>query len=146
MGDTGRDEAGGTAAAAIARLESRIDDLIRLLLAQHNPGAHVTLTGAGDPLGSGGGSDGSSNAATVAAVRLWDVADVCAWLGQQSGLEAHAEVFRQHGLRGADLADLCHADLVSIGMARLGERKALLRAVAGLLRAPLPSPPLTTKS
>lgn len=54
--------------------------------------------------------------------------DLVAYLAEQ-GLAEHASVFGTHKLTGIDLLDLTHADLVSIGITSLAERKRILRAV-----------------
>ncbi len=60
-----------------------------------------------------------------------------AWLAGQTvpGVAAAAPLFVRHGVTGRDLADLTHADLLSMGVLVLGVRKALLRAAAQLTAA-----------
>jgi hypothetical protein len=64
----------------------------------------------------------------------WTSDDVLVWLEGQPGLEKFVPGFRAHGLTGADLADLSHDDLQSIGIDSLSERKAILRAVRALIQ------------
>lgn len=119
-GDAGAGDAGPpSTAVALEALTRRVDALVGLLERQQ---------------AAGGGQDTGAKC-NAAFVSGWDVARVVAWL-PTAGLAAHAALFRAQGIRGADLADLCHEDLASIGVARLTERKAVLRAVARLLAAP----------
>jgi hypothetical protein len=58
--------------------------------------------------------------------------DIPQWL-VSVGLQQYQQLFAAHKLTVTDLADLCHADLVSIGIHQLHARKAILRAVNRLL-------------
>ena len=68
----------------------------------------------------------------AAAVQAWTSSQVSDWLAT-SELTVFAPLLASHGIEGADLVDLCQEDLVSIGVARLHDRKRILRAVAALL-------------
>lgn len=45
------------------------------------------------------------------------------------GLGEYEELFEEHGVCGVDLLDLTHADLISIGIGALSERKRILRSL-----------------
>ncbi len=73
--------------------------------------------------------------------------DVRAWL-KGLELEAYAEAFAENGVDAALLPDLTNEDLKDLGVARLADRKRLLKAIAGLsdgqpsgeVRLPPPTP------
>ncbi len=69
------------------------------------------------------------------------MADVDRWLGEL-GLERYVDLFAQNNLDLDVLPDLSEADLADIGVT-LGDRKRLMRAIAGLAGAPAPSAPGT---
>jgi hypothetical protein len=57
---------------------------------------------------------------------MYLLSQVVSWL-KSSGLAEHADLFHKNGLKGADLTDLTHADLSSMGLDRCTDRKAILR-------------------
>ena len=57
--------------------------------------------------------------------------DVTTWLTQQ-GLEAYAEAFAENGVDAALLPELTNEDLKDLGVARLADRKRLLKAISQL--------------
>ncbi|MDI3561740.1 AAA family ATPase [Bradyrhizobium sp. Arg816] len=59
--------------------------------------------------------------------------DVRAWL-EHLGLGRYAETFAESGVDFDLLPDLSNSDLKDLGIARLGDRKRLLRAIAALMR------------
>lgn len=63
------------------------------------------------------------------AVATWNNVQVCSW-ALEAGLGSIANLFAHHVLCGQDLLDLDHDDLLSMGLARLTQRKAVLRATA----------------
>ncbi|EIG63560.1 AAA family ATPase [Bradyrhizobium sp. WSM1253] len=73
--------------------------------------------------------------------------DVRAWL-EHLGLGRYAETFAQSGVDFDLLPDLSNSDLKDLGIARLGDRKRLLRAIAALMRTkPLAAiPPSTSEA
>ena len=66
--------------------------------------------------------------AVPSSVLSWTASDVHTALCK-AGLASDAALLWRHGITGGDLADLTHADLLSIGIARLDARKRILRAV-----------------
>ena len=68
---------------------------------------------------------------SVGVVKLWTTAETCRWL-QKEGLGSFIPLLETHGITGADLLDLNHDDLKSIGIVTFAERKSLLRAAARL--------------
>ncbi len=50
-------------------------------------------------------------------------------------LEAYVEVFENNGITGLDLLDLTHPDLLSMGVAKCTDRKAILRYDAVLVNS-----------
>ena len=74
--------------------------------------------------------------------------DVAAWL-RDLGLEAYAEAFAENGVDADLLGELNNEDLKDIGIAKLADRKRLLKAIADLAsespaREERPSQPATT--
>src|SRR3954466_11193810 len=61
--------------------------------------------------------------------------DVSAWLCSL-GLEQYVGAFRDNGVEGEVLGDLSDADLQGLGIAPLGHRKKLLKAIAALAAKP----------
>ena len=61
------------------------------------------------------------------------------WL-QGLGLGGCAQAFAEQGIEFDLLSELGDDDLKALGVAQLGHRKRLLRAIAALNRAALPSP------
>jgi class 3 adenylate cyclase/tetratricopeptide (TPR) repeat protein len=59
--------------------------------------------------------------------------DIGAWL-RDLGLEDYAEAFAENGVNAALLPELTNDDLKDLGVARLADRKRLLKAIAGLSR------------
>ena len=57
--------------------------------------------------------------------------DVGAWL-RGLGLEEYAEAFAENGIDAALLPELTNEDLKDLGVARLADRKRLLKAIAGI--------------
>ncbi len=57
--------------------------------------------------------------------------DVAAWL-RDLGLEAHVEAFAENGVDAELLGELNNEDLKDIGIAKLADRKRLLKAIADL--------------
>ena len=57
--------------------------------------------------------------------------DVAAWL-KEHGLEEYAEAFAENGVDAGLLPELSNEDLKDLGIARLADRKRLLRAIAQL--------------
>lgn len=78
----------------------------------------------------------------VRQARIWLV-DVARWLTEQ-GLGHHAELFADNGIAGDVLRDLTDADLRELGV-NLGDRKRLLKAIAGLGAALTPDEADTTE-
>jgi class 3 adenylate cyclase/predicted ATPase len=66
------------------------------------------------------------------------VTEVDAWL-ESLGLGEHAEAFAENGVTRDLLLDLTNEDLKDLGIARLADRKALLKAIAAL-GEPAPTP------
>jgi hypothetical protein len=61
-------------------------------------------------------------------IRQWDPEAVVRFLASV-GLGDYEELFEEQNICGADLLDLTHADLLSIGISTLSERKRILRAL-----------------
>ena len=57
--------------------------------------------------------------------------DVAAWL-LELGLAEHAESFATNGVDAAVLLELTNDDLKDLGVAKLADRKRLLKAIEGL--------------
>ena len=57
--------------------------------------------------------------------------DVEAWL-RSLGLEVYIEAFTENGVDAALLPELTSDDLKDLGVARLADRKRLLKAISGL--------------
>jgi hypothetical protein len=57
--------------------------------------------------------------------------DIAAWL-RNLGLEQYAAAFRENAVDTAVLPELTEADLEALGVAPLGHRKKLLKAIAAL--------------
>ncbi len=57
--------------------------------------------------------------------------DVGAWL-TGLGLERYAAAFKENGVDAALLSELTNEDLKDLGVARIADRKRLLRAIAEL--------------
>ena len=57
--------------------------------------------------------------------------DIGEWL-EQLDLGDYAEAFAKNRIKFDHLADLCEDDLRELGVAAMGDRKALLRAIAAL--------------
>ena len=71
--------------------------------------------------------------------------DVRAWL-MELGLERYAEAFEENGVDAALLSELNNEDLKDIGVARIADRKRLLKAIAELPEAePKPWLPVETE-
>ena len=66
--------------------------------------------------------------------------DVGAWL-RTLGLEEHAEAFAENGVDAALLSELTNADLKDLGVARLADRKRLLKEITKLSGTAAPAPP-----
>ncbi len=64
--------------------------------------------------------------------------DVARWL-ESLGLRQYAEAFKANDIDEALLGDLTDDDLEKLGVASLGHRKKLLKAIAAL--APAATPP-----
>ncbi len=62
----------------------------------------------------------------------WGVDEVADWLESESLGSLKAQ-FVRNGVCGADLLDLTHDDLLSMGVATLTLRKRVLRSLARLL-------------
>jgi class 3 adenylate cyclase len=63
-----------------------------------------------------------------------DAVDIAAWL-QDLGLERYQQAFRDNDVDVDLMSDLSEADLEKLGVASLGHRKILLRAIEALRRA-----------
>jgi len=61
----------------------------------------------------------------------WKPADVGKWLASNA-LGKYTPLFEENALTGTDLADLCHDDLASMGIALCHDRKAIIRNVQKL--------------
>jgi hypothetical protein len=59
------------------------------------------------------------------------------WLGQNAMLE-HLAAFQKNGVDFDLLSDLSDSDLKELGVAKLGDRKKLLKSIAGLSKAIVP--------
>ncbi len=60
--------------------------------------------------------------------------DVGAWL-RDHGLEEYAEAFAENGVDATLLPELSNDDLKDLGVARLADRKTILKAIAGLFES-----------
>jgi class 3 adenylate cyclase/predicted ATPase len=68
--------------------------------------------------------------------------DIGAWL-RELRLEQYEQAFRDNGIDAEILPKLTAEDLKDLGVARVGDRRKLLEAIAALTESgPLPSPPL----
>src|SRR5215471_11036519 len=67
--------------------------------------------------------------------------DIAAWL-RGLGLERYEPAFRENGIDAQILPKLTAEDLKDLGVARVGDRRKLLEAIAALrgATAPLPAP------
>ncbi|HEY8521338.1 MAG TPA: adenylate/guanylate cyclase domain-containing protein [Gammaproteobacteria bacterium] len=72
-----------------------------------------------------------------------DSFDVVAWL-RELGLDVYAQAFVAHDIDATVLGSLTDADLKELGVASLGHRKRLLRAIAGRRGAPGGTSPATS--
>jgi class 3 adenylate cyclase/predicted ATPase len=70
--------------------------------------------------------------------RRWARVDVGAWL-KTLGLEEHAEAFAENGVDEALLSELTNEDLKDLGVARLADRKRLLKEIAKLSETAAPA-------
>src|SRR5438132_45790 len=66
--------------------------------------------------------------------------DVSAWL-TELGLERYAAAFEENGVDAALLSELSNEDLKDLGVARIADRKRLLKAIAKLSGTGGPSEP-----
>ncbi|EDQ92788.1 uncharacterized protein MONBRDRAFT_19043 [Monosiga brevicollis MX1] len=78
--------------------------------------------------------------AAAEAVAEWSLDNVNAWLSSNE-LEDYQELFASNGLTGADLVDLSHDDLLSMGVNRCTDRKRILRAARKLMQGSAPPSP-----
>eukprot|EP00049_Salpingoeca_infusionum_P007190 m.116932 g.116932 ORF g.116932 m.116932 type:complete len:1283 (-) comp13619_c0_seq1:6698-10546(-) len=65
---------------------------------------------------------------TATGCLAWGSEDVASWM-QDNNLGQFAALFQHNGIRGRDFVDLCHNDLVSMGISHCSDRKRILRAV-----------------
>jgi len=86
------------------------------------------MTGTCLKFGDGAGGDGAAGGKACGG---WSSEEVGVWLAENE-LGQFAGNFAANGITGVDLADLCHEDLASMGVASAHDRKAILR-IAGEL-------------
>lgn len=87
------------------------------------------MTGTCLKFGEGAGADGGAGGGNGCSD--WSQEEVGAWLAKVE-LGQYAATFAANGLTGVDLADLCHDDLASMGVASAHDRKGILRAAKEL--------------
>lgn len=75
----------------------------------------------GGPGGPGGGAAGGD----------WRVADVCTWL-KKEGMGEYASSFQKNNIDGPALLALDENDLKDLGVAKVGDRRKLEKAIADL--------------
>jgi hypothetical protein len=67
----------------------------------------------------------------------WSVHHVCKWLRSELQFDKQSRaVFREQEIDGAALLELTEGDFVALGVTKIGRRKALARAIAGLTGVP----------
>ena len=99
--------------------------------------------------GGGSGSERSSGgrAARPSDPSKWSVNHVCKWLRKELQFDKQSRaVFREQEIDGAALLELTEGDFVALGVTKIGRRKALARAIAGLMGVPpAASSPIVTR-
>ena len=76
----------------------------------------------------------------MSVISHWSVVDVTAWAEGCAGVAPFAHLFAENSLSGQDLLDLTHADLLSMGLSKLHDRKVVFRAIQQLLTGNEPLP------
>ena len=84
--------------------------------------------------------DGQHLSARMSVISHWSVVDVTAWAEGCAGVAPFAHLFAENSLSGQDLLDLTHADLLSMGLSKLHDRKVVFRAIQQLLTGNEPLP------
>jgi isoleucyl-tRNA synthetase len=78
-------------------------------------------------------ASGAAAAGGAAVIAGWSVEVVSKWLAANPELGDYAGLFEKNKLSGADLVDLSHDDLTSMGVEVCHDRKVILREVAKLV-------------